>query len=266
MTERVAELERDNRRLRGTTSVETLSTIRADLIPSPKRVRDSSYLGNVEVGSRETSLRDDVIARGSDEPHLDQDIDLEIDECFAYADALRDRGVDARVVVEAVDQDKIETGVRGPVEVRVERITHPAMLEDIPEPTQEGVVEDGSGNLWVKAVMSVKGVPWVGNGGISGVSLSVVSSSNDKNGETVGNGGMWSDDGSSNRSDSISDAGGVITGVVSGIVVGIVPNKITRPAGVPTLSSDESDETEITEIAMTCTSKVYINHLYINHA
>nr|GEW62786.1 reverse transcriptase domain-containing protein [Tanacetum cinerariifolium] len=122
-----------------------LSAVRVDLIPSPNRVRDSGYLVDVEVGPRETSLRDDVIARGSDEPHLEQDIDpeiqAEIDECFAYADALRDRGIDARVVVEAVDRDGIKTDVRGPIEVIVERITHPAMLEDISEPAQEGAVE-----------------------------------------------------------------------------------------------------------------------------
>ncbi|GJW47167.1 hypothetical protein Tco_0078813 [Tanacetum coccineum] len=105
------------------------------------------------------------------------------------------------------------------------------------------------------------------DGGVSGVSLSVVSSSDDKNGEIAGNGGIWSDDGSLDGSDSESDAsGGVITGVVSGIVVGILPNKITRPAGVPTLSSDEFEEIEITKIPITCTSKVHINHLYINHA
>nr|GEZ51990.1 putative reverse transcriptase domain-containing protein [Tanacetum cinerariifolium] len=55
-----------------------LSPICADLTPSPKRVRDSGYLVDVEVGPRET---------------------------------------------------------------RVERVTHPAMPEDIPEPAQEGVVE-----------------------------------------------------------------------------------------------------------------------------
>ncbi|GKF49506.1 hypothetical protein Tco_0142757, partial [Tanacetum coccineum] len=44
-------------------------------------------------------------------------------------------------VVEAVDRDKTETGVRGPVEVRVKRVTHLAMPEDIPEPAQEGAVE-----------------------------------------------------------------------------------------------------------------------------
>nr|GEX90404.1 reverse transcriptase domain-containing protein [Tanacetum cinerariifolium] len=57
---------------------EALSPVHADLIPSPKRVRDIGYLVDVEVGPRET---------------------------------------------------------------RVERVTHPAMPEDIPEPAQEGAVE-----------------------------------------------------------------------------------------------------------------------------
>ncbi|GJT25149.1 putative reverse transcriptase domain-containing protein [Tanacetum coccineum] len=122
-----------------------LSPVRANLIPSPKRVGDSGYSADVEVDPRETSLRDDVIVRGNEEPHLEQDMDpeiqAEIDECFAYADALRDRGIDARVVVEAVDREESETGARGPVEVRVERVTHPVMLEDIPKPAQEGAVE-----------------------------------------------------------------------------------------------------------------------------
>ncbi|GKD72133.1 hypothetical protein Tco_1330415, partial [Tanacetum coccineum] len=65
---------------------------------------------------------------------------------FAYADALRDRGIAARVVVEIVDRDETKTGVRGPVEVRVERVTHPAMPEDILEPAQEGAVEREQGH------------------------------------------------------------------------------------------------------------------------
>ncbi|GJV82264.1 hypothetical protein Tco_1518134, partial [Tanacetum coccineum] len=103
-----------------------LSHVRAYLIPSPKRVKDSGYLADVEVDPREISLRDDAIVRVTDEPHLEQDIDLEIqaeiDECIAYEDALRDRVIDARVVVESVDQDETET-------------------EDIPEPAQEEVVK-----------------------------------------------------------------------------------------------------------------------------
>nr|GFD49841.1 hypothetical protein [Tanacetum cinerariifolium] len=96
-----------------------------------------------------------------------------------------------------------------------------------------GMIDD----LWVEAVISVKGVSWVGDGGVSGVSLSVVSSSDDKNGEIASNGGIWPDDGSLDGSDSASDACGAITGLVSRMVVGIVPNKITRPSGVPMLSS-----------------------------
>ncbi|GJT97126.1 putative reverse transcriptase domain-containing protein [Tanacetum coccineum] len=92
-----------------------LSPVRADLIPSPKRVRDSGYSADVERFRQ--------------------------DECFAYADALRDRGIDARVVVEAVDREESETGARGLVEVRVERVTHLVMPEDIPEPAQEGAIE-----------------------------------------------------------------------------------------------------------------------------
>nr|GFB85830.1 hypothetical protein [Tanacetum cinerariifolium] len=57
---------------------EALSLVCADLIPSPKRVRDIGYLVDVEVGPRET---------------------------------------------------------------RVERVTHPAMPEDIPEPAQERAAE-----------------------------------------------------------------------------------------------------------------------------
>ncbi|GJS21426.1 hypothetical protein Tco_0450058 [Tanacetum coccineum] len=58
---------------------------------------------DVEVDHREISLRDDAIVRVSDEPHLEQDSDPEIHE--------------------------------------VERVTHPAMPEDIPKPAQEGAVE-----------------------------------------------------------------------------------------------------------------------------
>ncbi|GJY78271.1 hypothetical protein Tco_0484072 [Tanacetum coccineum] len=62
-------------------------------------------------------------------------------------------------------------------------------------------------DLWVEGVISVKGVSWVGDGGVSGVSLSVVSSADDKNGEIAGNGGIWSDTRSLDGSDSVSDAG-----------------------------------------------------------
>ncbi|GKE60417.1 hypothetical protein Tco_1510784, partial [Tanacetum coccineum] len=93
-----------------------LSSICADLIPSLKRVRDSGYLADVEVNPRETSLRDDVIVRGRDEPHLEQDIDpeiqAEIDKCIVCVDALRDRGIDARVELRLLIERRVRR-VRG---------------------------------------------------------------------------------------------------------------------------------------------------------
>nr|GEV74134.1 hypothetical protein [Tanacetum cinerariifolium] len=86
---------------------------------------------------RETDLEIDVDVGRSDGIDIDPEIQTEIDECSAYADALKDRRIDARVVVEAVDRDEIETGVRGPVEVRIDRVTHPVIADDIPKPAQE---------------------------------------------------------------------------------------------------------------------------------
>ncbi|GJS16879.1 hypothetical protein Tco_0411351 [Tanacetum coccineum] len=83
-----------------------LSPVRADLLPPLKRIRNSNSATNLEDCSdessesfvpRETSVRDDVVVRGSDEPYSEPDIDhkiqAEIDECIAYADALRVEGV-----------------------------------------------------------------------------------------------------------------------------------------------------------------------------
>nr|GEV79028.1 hypothetical protein [Tanacetum cinerariifolium] len=91
-----------------------LSPARADILPPPKRIRSSDFVTDLEDRlyesfelsvPRETSFRDDVVVRGSDEPQLEQDIDpeiqAEIDECITYADAFSARGIDARVMVEA---------------------------------------------------------------------------------------------------------------------------------------------------------------------
>ncbi|GKB04717.1 hypothetical protein Tco_0832912 [Tanacetum coccineum] len=146
-----------------------LSYARADLLPSPKRIRSPETATDLEgcsedsfepyvpreagLGvdfedessepsrSRGTDLEMDVDVERSDGIEIDPEVQAEIDECIAYADALRDRGIDARVVVEAIDREEIETGMRGPVEVRVDRVTHPVVADDIPEPAQEGAVE-----------------------------------------------------------------------------------------------------------------------------
>ncbi|GKE55935.1 hypothetical protein Tco_1495120, partial [Tanacetum coccineum] len=127
-----------------------LSYARADLLPSPKRIRSSKFATDLEVSSakdskpsryRGTNLEMDVDVVRSDGIDIDPEIQAEINECIAYANALRDRVIDARVVVEAVDREEIETGVRGPVEVKFDRVTHPVIADDIPEPAQEGAVE-----------------------------------------------------------------------------------------------------------------------------
>nr|GEW24147.1 hypothetical protein [Tanacetum cinerariifolium] len=52
------------------------------------------------------------------------------------------KGIDTRVVVETVTREEVKTRVRGPIEVRVERVTHPAVPNHIPEPAQEeGAIE-----------------------------------------------------------------------------------------------------------------------------
>nr|GEY72469.1 hypothetical protein [Tanacetum cinerariifolium] len=64
-----------------------LSPAHANLLPPPKRIRNSDYAMDLKDCSdessksyvpRETSLRDDVSVRGSDEPYSDPDINLEI--------------------------------------------------------------------------------------------------------------------------------------------------------------------------------------------
>ncbi|GKA84114.1 hypothetical protein Tco_0805709 [Tanacetum coccineum] len=101
------------------------------------------------------SLRGDAIVRVSDGPHLKQDIDLEIkaeiDECTRGPVEVKVERVTHPVIPEDTPEptqegvvesiEESETGTRGPVEVRVERVTHPVMPEDTPEPAQEGVVE-----------------------------------------------------------------------------------------------------------------------------
>ncbi|GJT31408.1 putative reverse transcriptase domain-containing protein [Tanacetum coccineum] len=127
-----------------------LSVARADLLPSPKRIRSPESATDLkgcledsfepyvprEAGlgvdfedessepsrSRGTDLEMDVDVERSDGIEIDPEVQAKIDECIAYADALSDRGVDARVV-------------------RVDRVTYPVVADDIPEPAQEGAVE-----------------------------------------------------------------------------------------------------------------------------
>ncbi|GKF09326.1 hypothetical protein Tco_0043550, partial [Tanacetum coccineum] len=85
-----------------------LSPTRADLLPSPKRIRDYDSLSEVEVDSRES------------------------------------RGIYVRVEVKTVARDVVEARARDTVKVRDDRVTHPAMSDDVPESTQEERVVEGT--------------------------------------------------------------------------------------------------------------------------
>nr|GEX72647.1 hypothetical protein [Tanacetum cinerariifolium] len=107
---------------------------------------------------RGIDLEMDVDVVRSDGIEIDPEIRAEINECVAYADALRDRKIDARVVVKAVDQYEVGTDVRGSVEVRVDKVTHPVTSNDIPEPAQE------KGSVEVTTLIEKEGNGIGGNG------------------------------------------------------------------------------------------------------
>ncbi|GKD49387.1 hypothetical protein Tco_1278363 [Tanacetum coccineum] len=83
-----------------------LSSACVDLLPSPKRIRNPESTMDLEVSSAEgfepsrykgTDLEMDDTVERSDGINIDPEIQSEINECIAYADALRVRGIDARV-------------------------------------------------------------------------------------------------------------------------------------------------------------------------
>nr|GEW83568.1 hypothetical protein [Tanacetum cinerariifolium] len=159
--------------------LEALSYARADLLPSPKRIRSPELAMDLEdcsedsfkpyvprevrLGvdsedksiepsrSRVTDLEMDVDVKRSNGFETDLKIQAEIDECIAYADALRDRGIDVRVVVEAINREKIETSIRGLVEGAVE-----VMYETLGDLVQR--FHDHTEEILVHRVQAIEGI------------------------------------------------------------------------------------------------------------
>ncbi|GJV35853.1 hypothetical protein Tco_1408330 [Tanacetum coccineum] len=142
-----------------------LSLVRANLIPSPKRVRDSGYLADLEGCSeasfepyipREVGLGVDIEDESSEQSRsrgtdIEMDDDVErsdrvdvdpveavIEACFDFADIIRASGVDVRVEAVTVARDDVETGTRDPIIVSDDGDTPPVVPEVVPEPAQEG--------------------------------------------------------------------------------------------------------------------------------
>ncbi|GKC48191.1 hypothetical protein Tco_1065913 [Tanacetum coccineum] len=147
-----------------------LSVARANLLPSPKRIRSLESATDLEgcledsfepyvpreVGlgvdvesseqsrSRGTDLEVDVNVEGSDEPHLEPKIDpvkAVIKACFDFANIIRASGVDVRVEVVTVARDDVETSMRDLIVVSDDGDTPSVVPEVILEPSQEGAVE-----------------------------------------------------------------------------------------------------------------------------
>ncbi|GJZ22156.1 hypothetical protein Tco_0559195 [Tanacetum coccineum] len=142
-----------------------LSPVRADLIPSPKRIRSPETATDLEGCSedsfepyvpREVGLGVDVEDESSEQSRsrgtdIEVDDDVErsdgmdidpveavIEACFDFADITRASGVDGRVEAVTVARDDVETGMRDPIIVSDDGDTPPVVPEVIPEPTQEG--------------------------------------------------------------------------------------------------------------------------------
>ncbi|GKB65069.1 hypothetical protein Tco_0921255 [Tanacetum coccineum] len=95
-----------------------LSSVRTDLLPPRKRIRSPEIVTGLEDCSYEGSGRS--VPRQTEE----------IDECIGYANALRSEGIDARVVVETVSREEVETSARGTIVVNDDRVTHHVRFHD----------------------------------------------------------------------------------------------------------------------------------------
>ncbi|GJZ98213.1 putative reverse transcriptase domain-containing protein [Tanacetum coccineum] len=123
-----------------------LSPVRADLIPSPKRIRSPESATNLE-GCSEDSFEPYVPREVDDDVEGSDGMDINpvkavIEACFDFVDIIRASGVDVRVEAVTVAQDDVETGTRDPIVVSEDGDTPLVVPEVIPEPArreQQGV-------------------------------------------------------------------------------------------------------------------------------
>ncbi|GJU87468.1 hypothetical protein Tco_1295014 [Tanacetum coccineum] len=129
-----------------------LSPVRADLSPPPKRIRDSDSVTDLEV-----SLEDGY------EPYVPREVGLGVDVEDSYEptpslistltfrqilmsvlrmlDAIRDRGMDDRDVVETAAEEEVESRERDTVEVEVDPRVGPVIEDDVRESVREDVLD-----------------------------------------------------------------------------------------------------------------------------
>ncbi|GKC93480.1 hypothetical protein Tco_1158922 [Tanacetum coccineum] len=114
---------------------------------------DNGYVPHVP---RKVGLRVDVedIYEPYTDPNGDSDIQVDIDACIAFADDLRARGTDDRVVVETVAEEEVESSVRGMTEVAVDLRVRPVIDDDVRESAREDVFDHVMDDGAVKVIES----------------------------------------------------------------------------------------------------------------
>ncbi|GKB46598.1 hypothetical protein Tco_0897351, partial [Tanacetum coccineum] len=73
------------------------------------------------------------------EPDVDFDIQADINACIAFADDLRARGTNDRVVVETTAKEEVESSTRGTTEVAVDLRVRLVIDDDVRETVREDV-------------------------------------------------------------------------------------------------------------------------------
>ncbi|GKC92416.1 putative reverse transcriptase domain-containing protein [Tanacetum coccineum] len=125
-----------------------LSPVRADLLPPRKRISDLDFVTDFE--DRDIGLGVDVEDRYEPytKPDIDSDVQANIEACIAFTVDIAARGTDVRVEVGTAAEEEAEPSARGTIEIGVDRVTHPVVLDDTTESVIEGFPElisvDGS--------------------------------------------------------------------------------------------------------------------------
>ncbi|GJZ47813.1 hypothetical protein Tco_0601645 [Tanacetum coccineum] len=129
-----------------------LSPVRANLLPPRKRIRDFDSVTDFE--DREIGLGVDVedIYEPYIEPDIDSDVQADIDACIMFTDDIAARGTDVRVEVGTAAEEEAKPSARGTIEIGVDRVTHPVILNDTAESVREDFPELVSANVSLEVI------------------------------------------------------------------------------------------------------------------
>ncbi|GKD79103.1 hypothetical protein Tco_1341724, partial [Tanacetum coccineum] len=118
-----------------------LSPVRADLFSPCKRIKDSYSVTYFEPYTK---------------PDVDSDIQADINTCIAFADDLRAKGTDVRVVIETTVEEEVESSAKGMTEVAVDPRARPVINDDVRETIREDVPDHVRADGAVEVIESVQ--------------------------------------------------------------------------------------------------------------